>query len=57
MGISEKEHVVDGNLFVFGCSNLRVADSSVMPNIVSGNLVASAYMIGERAFDIIMKSR
>ena len=57
MGISEKEHVVDGNLFVFGCSNLRVADSSIMPNIVSGNLVASAYMIGERAFDIIMKSR
>ena len=54
MGNSKKDHVVDENLLVHGCSNLRIADTSIMPTIVSGNLVASAYMIGEKAYEIMM---
>lgn len=45
--------VVDANLCVSGVSNLRVADASVMPDIVSGNTNAASIMIGEKADDII----
>ena len=45
--------VVDANLCVSGVSNLRVADASVMPDIVSGNTNAASIMIGEKAADII----
>jgi len=34
---------------VRGVQGLRVADTSVMPSIPSGNLQAPATMIGERA--------
>lgn len=45
--------VVDPQLRVRGIENLRVADASIMPNIVSGNTNAACTMIGERASDII----
>ena len=45
--------VVDPQLRVMGIENLRVADASIMPNIVSGNTNAACTMIGERASDII----
>jgi choline dehydrogenase-like flavoprotein len=41
--------VVDARLRVHGIAGLRVADASVMPNIVGGNTSAPATMIGERA--------
>jgi len=41
--------VVDPRLKVMGVKNLRVADASVMPNIVSGNTQGVCYMIGEKA--------
>jgi hypothetical protein len=40
--------VVDANLRVLGVANLRVADASVMPSIISGNTNAPSIMIGEK---------
>lgn len=48
--------VVDGELRVRGVDGLRVADTSVMPMIPSGNLNAPATMIGERAADFVRRA-
>jgi choline dehydrogenase-like flavoprotein len=45
--------VVDAGLRVLGVDGLRVADASVMPNVVSGNTNAASIMIGERAAELI----
>ncbi|WP_170760897.1 GMC family oxidoreductase [Ruegeria lacuscaerulensis] len=52
MGTSESA-VVDPSLRVNGIKNLRVADCSIMPEIVSGNTNAPAIMIGEKASDLL----
>lgn len=52
MGTSENS-VVDPSLKVNGIGNLRVADCSIMPEIVSGNTNAPAIMIGEKASELI----
>jgi choline dehydrogenase len=41
--------VVDGKLKVFGIKNLRIADASIMPRVVSGNTMAPCVIIGEHA--------
>ncbi len=46
--------VVDEKLSVHGISGLRVADCSIMPEIVSGNTNAPAIMIGEKASDLVL---
>jgi choline dehydrogenase-like flavoprotein len=50
---SDAQAVVDPQLRVRGVERLRVADTSVMPVVTSGNLHAPALMIGERAADLI----
>ncbi|ANM14439.1 MULTISPECIES: GMC family oxidoreductase [unclassified Rhizobium] len=49
--------VVDPQLRVRGIDGLRVADTSVMPFVTSGNLNAPAIMIGERAADFLKGNR
>jgi choline dehydrogenase len=52
MGIDEAS-VVDPQLRVHGIAGLRVADSSVMPRIVSSNTNAPTLMIAEKAADLV----
>ncbi len=49
--------VVDSELCVHGIKNLRVADASVMPQIISGNTNAPTIMIAERAADFILSAQ
>ncbi|MCS0502836.1 GMC family oxidoreductase [Ancylobacter mangrovi] len=50
---SDPMAVVDEKLKVRGLANLYVADASIMPVIVSGNLNANCIMIGERCADFV----
>jgi choline dehydrogenase len=51
---TDADAVVDSKLRVHGLRDLRVADASVMPSIISGpGTNAAAYMIGGRAAEMI----
>ena len=54
---SDRMAVVDARLRVHGIEGLRIADCSIMPEIVSGNTNAPAIMIGEKASDLILEDR
>ncbi len=51
---SDKTAVVNNKLKVYGISNLRVIDASIMPTMLSANLNAGAIMIGEKGSDMIL---
>ncbi|HEM7875413.1 alanine-phosphoribitol ligase [Burkholderia contaminans] len=51
---TDSDSVVDPALRVHGIDGLRVADASIMPNIISGNLNSVCIMIGEKAADLIL---
>ncbi len=48
--------VVDAQLRVKGVHKLRVADASVMPNVISGNTNAPCIMIGEKAAELLARA-
>ena len=48
--------VVDSNLRVIGLENVRIADASVMPEVVAGNTNAPTMMIADVAADRMLGS-
>lgn len=55
MGIDDQA-VVDPELRVHGLQGLRVIDSSIMPQIISGNTQAPSMMIGEKGADLVLSN-
>ncbi len=53
---SDTASVVDEDLRVRGVQGLRVADASVMPDIIRGHTQAPSMVIGEKAADLILQS-
>lgn len=53
MGPRRDSGVVDHRLRVHGINGLRVVDASIIPTIVTGHTNAVAYMIAEKAADMI----
>jgi choline dehydrogenase len=45
--------VVDARLRVYGITNLRIADASIMPIVTTGNTQAPCVIIGERMAEIL----
>ncbi len=52
---SDPMSVVDARLLVHGIDRLRVADASIIPDIIGGNTAAPSMMIGERAAAFILE--
>jgi choline dehydrogenase len=54
---SEPQAVVDPELRVRGVQGLRVADASIMPEVVNAATHAACVMIGEKAADLLKRAR
>lgn len=54
---ADQHAVVDPCLRVRGIAGLRVADCSIMPEIVSGNTNAPAMMIGAKIAELVLKDK
>lgn len=57
MGTSIANSVVDGNLHVFGTTNLMIADLGAAPVINDGNTAWPAYVIGLVASEILLNEK
>ncbi len=53
-GKNDPRAVVDSKLKVIGIDGIRVVDLSIMPDITNANTQAAAYVIGEKAADMIL---
>jgi choline dehydrogenase-like flavoprotein len=54
---SDADAALDPELRLRGIENVRVADTSIMPTLVSGNTNAPAMVIGLKAAELILKAR
>ncbi|HEU0034112.1 MAG TPA: GMC family oxidoreductase N-terminal domain-containing protein [Kofleriaceae bacterium] len=54
---SDAMAVVDAELRVRGLAGLRIADASIMPDIIGGNTNAPVIMIAEKAADLMLARR
>ena len=52
--MDDSRSVVDPECRVIGVEGLRVADSSIFPEITNGNLNGPSIMVGEKAADHIL---
>ena len=57
MGPDPKSNVVDSKLRVHGIDGLRVADASIFPQLICGNINAATIMVGEKASDLILRDQ
>jgi len=55
MGTSSADGVVDNRLKVFGIEGLRVADASIYPQMIESGPMATCYMTGEKAAQLIIE--
>lgn len=55
--VEDQDSPLDPQLRVKGVSGLRVADASVMPELVTVNPNITVYMIGERAAELIAQEQ
>jgi len=51
----DPQAVVDPELRVHGVTGLRVADASIMPTPITGNINAACIMIGEKCADLVRR--
>jgi choline dehydrogenase len=56
MGVDPQRAVVDPELKVHGLAGLRVVDTSVFPNVTSGNTNTPTLMVAEKAADLILQA-
>ena len=52
--VDDVNSVVDPECRVIGTQGLRVANSSIFPEITNGNLNAPSILVGEKAADMIL---
>jgi choline dehydrogenase len=55
MGSDPATAVVSSRLRVHGVDGLRIADASIFPNIISGNINAPTMMVAEKASELILE--
>lgn len=55
MAPREKNGGVDGSLNVYGVSNLKIVDLSIVPKNVAANTCNTAFMVGEKGSSIILR--
>ena len=53
--VSDPRSVVDPRLSLIGTENVRVADASVMPDVIAGNTNAASMMIGSAAAEFMLE--